>query len=455
MAKIGLAGATAIGLGAIIGAGIFVLSGTTINLAGSGALIAFVITGFVAVIIALELGELSSEMPNERGATYSFTYNAFGSELGFIGGILLYLGYVAAVTTIALGFGTYLSGGLGFTSPLYTYAFAILIILALMMVNYRGIKNTANTDLVLVAFKVLVLVLFILFAVFFGTWTTHQIFGFFTGGTGGIFAASVIALFAYAGFQSIASLTPDIEGGGKTAAKAIMISVVISMVLYVGVTVSLLALVPGSQFGPIANPLGYALSANNAPSWLFILITIGALVATTSATLSMMVGGSRTIYQMSLDGLLPKNFNRVNLKKAPTNSILLTTALSVLFLFGTALFFNGNIYIIAAISNFGILFSFLLTGLALIKIRRIRNHYKEKRGILGDGSSVKLKNVFQMPLYPYLPIISIVAILIFFYAFPNIVISTGLALTLAIMIIYYLLREIKDRPVIKVRFFDK
>ncbi|MDE1850950.1 MAG: amino acid permease [Candidatus Micrarchaeota archaeon] len=449
MAKIGLAGATAIGLGAIIGAGIFVLSGTTINLAGSGALVAFIITGFVAVILALELGELSSEMPNERGATYSFTYNAFGSELGFIGGILLYLGYVAAVATIALGFGTYLSSALGEASPIYTYGFSILLMVALMLINYRGIRNTASTDLVLVVFKILVLALFILFAVFFGTWTAHQIAGFFNGGMGGIFAASVIALFAYAGFQSIASLTPDIEGGGRTAAKAIIISVVISMILYVGVTVSLLALVPGNQFGLVANPLSYALSTVHAPSWLFVLITIGALVATTSATLSMMVGGSRTLYQMSVDGLLPKSFDRLNSRRAPANALLLTTVLGIAFLFA------GNIYIIAAISNFGILFSFLLTGLALIKIRRIRNHYKEKRGILGDGSTVKFKNIFQMPLYPYLPIISIVAILIFFYAFPNGVISTGLALTLAAMIVYYVLREIKDRPVIKVRFFDK
>ncbi|MGI0141535.1 MAG: APC family permease [Candidatus Micrarchaeales archaeon] len=449
MAKIGLAGATAIGLGAIIGAGIFVLSGTTINLAGSGALIAFIITGFVAVIIALELGELASEMPKERGATYSFTYNAFGSELGFIGGILLYLGYVAGVATIALGFGTYLSSAIGMTSVLYTYAFSILLVIALMFINYRGIRSTANTDVVLVVFKILVLLIFVAFAVLYGKWATHQIFGFFNNGVGGIFAASVIALFAYAGFQSIASLTPDIEGGGRTAAKAIIISVVVSMILYAAVTLSLLALVPGNQFGLVANPLSYALSTVSAPSWLFILISIGALVATTSATLSMMVGGSRTLYQMSVDGLLPKNFLKTNKTSAPTNSILLTTILGILFLF------SGNIYIIAAISNFGILFSFLLTGLALIKIRRIRNHYKEKKNILGNSSMMDFKHVFQMPFYPYLPIIGLVAILIFFYAFPNSVISTGVALTFGTMIVYYIMREIKNKQVIKVRFFDK
>lgn len=448
MAKIGLAGATAIGLGAIIGAGIFVLSGTTINLAGSGALIAFVITGIVAIILALEMGELASEMPKERGATYSFTYNAFGSELGFIGGILLYLGYTAAVATIALGFGSYLSSALGITSQLYTYAFSILLILALTFINYRGIKNTANTDLVLVVFKVLVLALFILFAIFYGTWTVHQITGFMTNGVGGIFAASVIALFAYAGFQAIASLTPDLIGGGRTAAKAIILSVIISMVLYVGVTLSLLALVPGNQFGLVANPLTYALTSAGAPSWLFILISIGALVATTSATLSMMVGGSRTLFQMSVDGLLPKRFLRKNKREAPTNSILLTAVLGILFLF------TGNIYIIAAISNFGILFSYLLTGLALIKIRRIRNHYREKKDVLGERSMVNFKDIFQMPLYPYLPILSIVAILIFFYAFPNGVISTGIIVMLATMLIYYVMREVKNKQVIKVRFFD-
>lgn len=448
MAKIGLAGATAIGLGAIIGAGIFVLSGTTINLAGSGALVAFIITGIIAVILALELGELSSEMPKETGATYSFTYNAFGSELGFIGGILLYLGYSAAVATIALGFGSYLSSALGITNMLYTYAFSILMILALTFITYRGIKNTANTDLVLVSFKILVLIAFILFALMYGNWTLHQITGFMTNGLSGIFGASVIALFAYAGFQAIASLTPDLEGGGKTAAKAIILSVIISMILYIGVTVSLLALVPANEFGLVANPLTYALNSVSAPSWLFVLITIGALVATTSATLSMLVGGSRTLFQMSTDGLLPKRFLIKNRGDAPIYSILLTAALGILFLF------SGNIYIIAAISNFGILFSYLLTGLALIKIRRIRNNYKEKRGILGKHNMIDFKHVFQMPLYPYLPIISIIAIIIFFYAFPNGVVSTGLAILLATMLIYYVMREIKNKEVIKVRFFD-
>ena len=82
--------ATAVSLGAIIGAGIFVLSGTAIALAGADAIIAFIIVGIVAFMMALQLGELGSLMPKLKGASYSYTYKAFGSELGFITGILIY-----------------------------------------------------------------------------------------------------------------------------------------------------------------------------------------------------------------------------------------------------------------------------------------------------------------------------------------------------------------------------
>ena len=88
--------ATAVGLGAIIGAGIFVLSGTTIALAGANALIAFVLVGVLAIIIAMELGELGSIMPHAKGASFSYIYEAFGSEMGFITGILLYFSFSTA-----------------------------------------------------------------------------------------------------------------------------------------------------------------------------------------------------------------------------------------------------------------------------------------------------------------------------------------------------------------------
>jgi len=153
--------ATAVGLGAIIGAGIFVLSGTSIALAGADALLAFIVVGLVAIILALEMGELSSLMPDVKGASYSYTYLAFGSRLGFITGIFRYLSLAVSISVISLGFGAYLSSILGISGSTYSIPFAILLIGTLSFVNLLGIKKAAETDSFLVVIKIGILLLFI------------------------------------------------------------------------------------------------------------------------------------------------------------------------------------------------------------------------------------------------------------------------------------------------------
>ena len=139
--KISPAVAAAVGLGAIIGAGIFVLSGTAIALAGSFVLVAFALVGVLALIIALELGELGSLLPNVKGASYSYTYKALGSELGFITGIMRYMALSTSIGAIALGFGSYLASFLGMQLSVYSIPFAIVIIFVLSMVNMLGVKK--------------------------------------------------------------------------------------------------------------------------------------------------------------------------------------------------------------------------------------------------------------------------------------------------------------------------
>ena len=265
MAEVRFAEAVAVGLGGIIGAGIFVMSGTMVSLAGWGALLAFAMTGLVAVIIALEMGELSSEMPRESGASYSFVYNAFGSELGFITGILLYLSFAVSISAIALGFGSYLASLTGLPSGWTSYLFAALLIVALTSLDLRGVSEAARADFFIVAFKIAVLVAFIGFALLAGQSLGANLARPPQGGVSGVFSASVIAIFAYAGFQSIATMTPNIRGGGRTAAKAILVAVAISLVLYVLVTLALLALVPTDLYAFRADPLSFALQSAAAP----------------------------------------------------------------------------------------------------------------------------------------------------------------------------------------------
>jgi APA family basic amino acid/polyamine antiporter len=148
--KIGTVAATAVGLGAIIGAGIFTLSGTAIALAGAWSLFSFILVGFVAIVIALEIGELCSIFPNANGASYSYVFEAFGSELGFITGVLLYFSYASAISVVALGFGAYLTTLLGISPDAYGTLLAIIIIAVLSAVNLQGIKKAARADLGLV-----------------------------------------------------------------------------------------------------------------------------------------------------------------------------------------------------------------------------------------------------------------------------------------------------------------
>lgn len=447
MKQIGFAAAVAVGLGGIIGAGIFVLSGTMINLAGTGALFAFLLTGFVAIILSLEMGEMTSSMPNTTGASYSFVYNAFGSELGFITGISLYLSFVASVSAIALGFGSYLTSMLGTYNLLYSRIFAVVLIFALMGINLRGLSEAAKADLFIVIFKVGVLIVFILFALSAGKFLHFNLSAPMVNGVPGIFSASVIAMFAYAGFQSIATMAPNIKGGGRTAARAIMAAVVISLVLYILVTLSMLALVPATRFGYVADPLSFALKSASAPIWLFYLVDFAALAATTSATLAMMIAGSQLCHQLSEDGLLPSFFRKTSgSERAPVTAVLITA------LFGMIVMFAGNVYIIAAISNFGVLLSYLMTGFALIKIRRMRKH-PDRHSEFFKQSGIKTTALFRMPLYPVLPVIGIVMLIAFFFGFPAIALSAGLGLILVSIIVYYAMREDRDEPIVKVRFF--
>jgi APA family basic amino acid/polyamine antiporter len=429
--------ATAIGLGAIIGAGIFVLSGTAIALAGSAALIAFVIVGVIALIVALELGELGSIMPQAEGGSYSYAYEAFGSELGFITGIMLYFAYASSIAPIALGFGAYLASLLGITLGFFPTVFAILLILVLAIVNIFGISKAAKVDFGLVIVKIGILLVFVGFAVFFvfgnsANMETNFTMGFESANINSIFAASVVIFFAYSGFQAISTITKNVKGGGSGAAKAIISSVLVSMGLYILVVVALLFLMPANQFTVSSDPLSSALKYAGAPTWLFTLISIGALIATTSAALAMILGSSRVLYQIGQDKLLPKFVRKYDLKRdVAVNGVLVSAVIGIVMLF------SGDIYVMASISNFGILFCYLIASFALI-------HFRRKK-VIGN---------FKMPLYPFLAVAGIIGLIALLIGMPREALIVGIAMILALIVIYYMLIEAESRKVEKIQIFD-
>jgi len=429
--------ATAVGLGAIIGAGIFVLSGTAIALAGSAALLAFIIVGIIALIVALELGELGSIMPLAQGASYSYAYEAFGSELGFVTGIMLYFSYSSSIAPIALGFGSYLTSLVGLSATFYPVVFAIALIFVLTIVNLFGVSKAAEADFGLVIIKICILVVFIAFALLFAInhgseVAAHFTSGFQPGNLGAILAASVVIFFAYSGFQAISTVTRNVKGGGVGAAKAIVSSVLISMTLYIIVVIALLLLMPASLYAISSNPLSFALKTSGAPAWLFTLVSVGALIATTSAALAMVLASSRMLHQISSDKLLPKLVRKYDEKRdVAVNAVLISSAI------GAIMLFSGNIYVMASISNFGLMFSYLITSFSLIHFRRS-----------------KAASSFRIPLYPFLSIIGIIGLMALLIGMPREALIIGVAMILSLIVAYYMLIEAESRKIEKVEIFD-
>jgi APA family basic amino acid/polyamine antiporter len=435
--KIGVVLATAVGLGAIIGAGIFVLSGTAIALAGADALLAFVIVGVLAVIMAMIFGELGSIFPTLKGASYSYVYKAFGSELGFITGIIKYFSYATSMSVISLGFGSYLSNLLGMPNSIGAIPFAILLMAVLSVITIMGLKKAASVDFSLVIVKVMVLVIFVGFALYFALGHGGIALSNFTvsasqGTISSLFAASIVVFFAYSGFQTITTLTSRIKGGGRSAAMATLFSVLISMAIYMAVVFSLMAMLSASKYTINGDPLSIALQQTNAPQWLLVLTDVGAMIATASATLAMLISGSMMMFQISEDRLLPKLFRTYNKKRDVATTGVIASAI-----IGTIMLFSGNIYVITSISNFGMLFAYLMTSFALIHFRR--------RSVVGQ---------FRVPLYPYTPIAAITMILLFMFGMPKEALVIGVIMVLSLIIMYYSLREAKDKHVVRVRLFN-
>ncbi len=427
--------ATAVSLGAIIGAGIFVLSGTAIALAGSAAIAVFIIVGVLALMIALQSGELASLFPDSTGSVYTYVYEAFGSELGFITGIIRYFGGATSISVVALGFGSYLANILGYGGA-YPIGFGIGIIVVITLVNLFGIKKAAKTDFLLVATKVGILTIFVAFALYYAFYLGHFSAGNFSlavpnGLLGGFFAAGIAVFFAYSGFQTITSFTNEVKGGPNAAARAIAVSVVISMVLYVLIVLALLLLAPASSYAISADPLSLALQAVSAPGILILIVGIGALVATTSAGVAMMLSASRNVYQISKDRLLPRFLRGYNEKReVAVNGVFLSAFIAIVMLF------SGNVFVIAAIANFGLIFSYMMTSLALVHFRR-----------------AKKEASFRSPLYPWLPAITILGLLLMFIGMPSESLVIGVVMVIGLIVVYYLLRELENKRIIKVRLF--
>lgn len=383
------------GLGAIIGTGIFVLTGVAAaNYAGPAAVISFLLAGIASALAALVYAELASSVP-VAGSAYVYSYAGLGEIIAWIIGWDLILEYSVAAGAVAIGWSGYLVNllqalGIGipeqYTAPPSMGGIcnvpAILIVLAIGSVLVLGTKRSAMVNNIIVMVKLVAIILFIVVGTFRlkpDLWVPFMPFG-----TSGVIAGAAIVFFAYIGFDAVSTAAEEVRNPGRDLPIGILGSLTISSTLYILVALILTGMISYRLLN-VPSPLSFALLHVGLP-WFASAISIGALVGLSSVILVSIFGQSRVFFAMARDGLLPFQLSRLHPRYQTPYIILIITTILVAAIGG---FFP--LTAVAELANIGTLTAFILVSIGVIVLR-----YKQP----------DLRRPFKVPLFPVLPIVS-------------------------------------------------
>ena len=394
--SVGALDLTALGIGAIIGTGIFVIIGEAIALSGPALVISFLLAGITCVFSALSYAELASAIP-VSGSAYTYAYATMGELLAWIIGWDLILEYGVSVAAVAVGWGAYftelLDSLFGVTIP-ESIALppgdggdvnvpAAALVLAVAAVLVAGVRQSARSNTIMVITKIAVLLFFI--AVAFSAFDGDNFSDFAPNGFDGIESAAALIFFAYIGFDAVSTASEETKQPGRDLPIAIVGSLAIATLLYILVAVAAVGALPADQLAGQDAPLAVALSEGAGIGWGADIVSFGALVAITSVVLTMLYGQTRVAFAMSRDGLMPERLATV--WERTRTPVLLT------------LLFAAPIALIAAfvpltdiaeLVNIGTLFAFLIVNIAVIWLRRTKPDMERR---------------FRVPFVPVFPLI--------------------------------------------------
>ncbi|MEU9517160.1 amino acid permease [Streptomyces sp. NPDC048224] len=397
--SLGLWQLTAIGVGGIIGAGIFTLAGTVANgTAGPAVLISFLIAGVASAAAALSYAEFAGLIP-KAGSAYTYGYAVLGELVGWFIGWDLLLEYTAIVAVVAIGISGYFSflvGEMGADLPNWMLGapgtgdghrvdlFAAVLCLLIAYLLTLGIRNAARFEMVVVVLKVLVVLLVIGVGVFhINTSNYHPFFPF---GISGAFTGAATVFFAVFGYDAMSTAAEESKDAQRHMPKAIIYSLIISMVLYVA---ACLVLTGMQNYKDIDPESGFSTAFKSVGlSSLADVIAVGAIIGILTVMFTFMLGVTRVWFSMSRDGLLPKWFAKTH----PTRHV--PTRVTWIVGFASAAI-AGFLPIgeAAELTNIGILLAFVVVCAAVIVLR-----YRQP----------ELPRTFRTPWMPFVPALGIV-----------------------------------------------
>ncbi len=422
-------GAAGVSIGAIIGAGIFVLSGVASGLAGPSVILSFAIAGSVAFLTALSSAELSSFI-TESGGSYIYTHKAFGKFWGYLVGWMQSFDYIVGASAVSIGFAAYFTYFLGISqSQGIIIVVGSLLPIVLMIVNFRGIKEASGTNNLLVILKILALAIFIIvggtFLISHGDFSNYQ--PLFPMGVKGMLSGAAIIFFAFVGFNTVTVIAEEVKEPEKNVPRAIMIAFIICTLLYIGVSSVSVGLVNWKILGTSDAPLEEALKAATDNIFLLKFISISALFATASVVMSSILGGSRALFAMARQHVIPGMLAGISKNGVPIFTVMLSGFVIAVIVVAS----KGNLGWLASIFNFGTLMTYFFINLSVVKLRKK----------MPDAT-----RTFKVPFYPIPPVLGVLSCFgLAFYLNPNAVFFAGAWIAIGLVAYEYnKRREIKS-----------
>jgi APA family basic amino acid/polyamine antiporter len=374
---LGLFDATAISVGAIIGAGIFVVTGIAAGLAGSALVISMLIAAIISMFTALSFAELTAWQPKE-GSIYEYTYQLISPFAGFLVGWMWMLSNAFAGAAVSLSFAHYLTA----LFPILPASWvAAILCIAFAALNFFGIRQSIRLNNFIVVAKLLILAFFIIFGL---THVNMANFAPFTPFNVGVLYGACFIFFAYGGFARVAIVADEIKDAKRNVPRAILLSLAISTIVYIFVGVVAVGLVGASGLASSNSPLTRAIEVTKNATASSI-ISAGALLATASVLLTSILGVSRMAYAMARRKDIPNALSRLHSKyNTPYYSIWISGALMAL------LVLLIDLSKVVAISTFALLFYYSLANISALRLRVEKRLYPRFVPILGAASCLAL-----------------------------------------------------------------
>lgn len=410
------------GLGAIVGTGIFVITGiTAAELSGPAVILSYLVAGISCIFVALSYTEVASMIPTS-GSVYAYSYVSLGEIVAWIVGWVTILYLVISASTVASGWSGYMvsileAGEIYLPDTItkipseggFVNLPAVLVSLFVTCILVVGTKESAKFNNILVFVKITAIFLFVFFAAphfdITNWWNSTFAYdksligssSFAPFGIAGIAAGAGLVFFGYNGFDTLATAAEECKNPEKDITKAILASLIICILLYMLVAGMLVGIAPWDKLG-IASPLAYALSINGNPLGSAIVAT-GAVAGMTTVILLQSYAQSRMFFVMARDGMMPKSFSKIHPRFKTPYVASVVVGISVAVISGFA-----PLDVMGSLASMGALFSFMMVSIIMLVLRKqkpeIKRPFKCPLAFVVAPIAIILCSYLMLTLFP-------------------------------------------------------